>query len=174
MCDEMMDFEQPIVQCDACGDYSDNDGAWVLAKHYPELVEDAWICCDCKVSDLKGTEYYNNHTLEFKSGGHTIYLPFNTTAKLGNKLTIVNPESIEKTFNTLVEHYPVKRESLPKLGTTLTYKSKTLPETYVVCSTHDFQQFIKTLKENVDLITINDFLKSYPINCFDFELPEYA
>lgn len=170
----MMDFELPVTQCDACGGYSDCDGGWVLAEHYPELVEDAWICCDCKVADLKGSEYYNNHTLEFTSGGHTIFLPFNTTAKLGNKLTIVNPESIEKIFNTLVEHYPIKRDSLPKLGTTLTYKSKTLPKTHVVCSTHDFQKFIKTLKENFDLITINNLLKNQPIGGFNFEIPEFS
>lgn len=54
-----MCFEQPVVQCDACHDYSDNEGGWVLKKHYPkQLKEDAWICCDCKVEDLKGTQYH--------------------------------------------------------------------------------------------------------------------
>lgn len=50
--------ELPVTQCDACDGYSDCDGGWLEKDLYPVLKESAWICSECKIIDLKGTEFY--------------------------------------------------------------------------------------------------------------------
>lgn len=106
-----------------------------------------------------------NHTNQ----GHTISFPNSVVETCGNKLVLVNPPAIKELFDAMVQHYPVKHESLPTLKTT-NITSETLPETYAVCSSDSFKHFISELRNSVDLITLNDFLAQNKIGSYEFDL----
>lgn len=108
-----------------------------------------------------------NHT----SMGHTISFPESVVKNFGSNLVLVNPLSISRLFESMVEHYPVDKDALPKLET-VNIESETLPSSYAICSESGFNKFISDLKETVDLITLNDFLSKYKINTYFFKVEQ--
>lgn len=107
-----------------------------------------------------------NHT----SNGHTIFLPEDTIQKMGHKLVMINPDSINRLFAIMTSFYPVKMENLPKIPELIHIQSDTLPECYGVTSDNAFEKFIQNLNDSVDLITKNDFLRRNAINSYRFTL----
>lgn len=112
--------------------------------------------------------------ISFKSEGHTIKLPENTPEVLGHDLVLINPLSIKKLMDRLVDVTPVSRDELPVLCQSLPIESETLPEIYQICSSSEFDQFILDLKLSIDLITLNEMLSKKPITTFYFSIKEFA
>lgn len=107
--------------------------------------------------------------IKHESGKHSFYINENVIQELGHRLVLVNPEAINRIFDTMVKHYPVKSDELPKFDKLINIESETLPNHYAVCSQDDFDLFIKELNKT-DLITKNDFLINHKINSYSFTL----
>lgn len=101
---------------------------------------------------------------------HTISLPDNTISILGNNVSLVNPKSIAFLFESLVDKTPTKNEDLPDFPFFINVTSETIPSDCAIVNTDSFKTFITTLKNNLDLITLNEFLSQKPINCYSFTI----
>lgn len=87
--------------------------------------------------------------------------------KFGKELALFNPNYIERLYSLIEEHTPNKRENLPKmpLHESAMYKSESEEVEYAITSLTNFNSFIESLKNSVDLITLNDVIKRNPIFC---------
>jgi hypothetical protein len=108
--------------------------------------------------------------IKHENGSHSFSIPKSAVEKLGSRLVLINLDRIKNYFETMVKHYPVKAENLPVLKDYVNIQSKTLPNTYVVCSETDFKEFVDGIKNNVDLITRSDYLANNKINSYHFEV----
>lgn len=89
--------------------------------------------------------------------------------QFGKELALFNPVRIKKLYSLIEEHTPNKLENLPKipLHESALYNSEI---EYAITSMKYFKEFIQSLKDSVDLITLNDIIKRNPIFCCPIQL----
>ncbi len=95
--------------------------------------------------------------------------PDSVEEQFGKELALFNPVRIEKLYALIDEHTPNKIENLPKipLYESALYNSEI---EYAITSMKYFKEFIQSLKDFVDLITLNDIIKRNPIFCCPIQL----
>ena len=101
---------------------------------------------------------------------HIISLPNDTISILGNNVSLVNPKSISSLLALLVKNTPLQHNDIPDFPFFINITSETLPSDYAVVNTDSFNNFTATLKEKIDLITLNEIVTQKPINCYSFTL----
>lgn len=92
--------------------------------------------------------------------------------QFGKELALFNPTRIEKLYALIEEHTPNKLENLPKIPSheAALYTTDTEEAQYAITSKKYFNEFIQSLKDSVDLITLNDVIKRNPIFCCPIQL----
>ena len=90
----------------------------------------------------------------------------------GKELALFNPNYITKVYSLIDKHTPNKLENLPKipLHESALYKSESEEVQYGITSLKFFEEFIQSLKDSVDLITLNDIIKRNPIFCYPIQI----
>lgn len=85
--------------------------------------------------------------------------------QFGKELVLFNPTRIEKLYSLIEEHTPNKLENLPEIPAheVAMYKSEMEEAQYAITSQKYFKEFIQSLKDSVDLITLNDIIKRNPM-----------
>lgn len=90
----------------------------------------------------------------------------------GKELALFNPDYIKKVYSLIDKHTPNKLENLPEmpLYEPALYKSDSEEVQYGITSIKFFKEFIQSLKDSVDLITLNDIIKRNPIFCCPIQI----
>ena len=107
-------------------------------------------------------------TIIIKEGEATLTMSESTVNTFGDNLTLFNPSSIEFLYRELDAKTPNKIENLPKIPNHDTVDfthGETNVTHYAVTSEFLFKSFAKKLQSTLDLITLNEMLKNFKINC---------